>query len=49
LFLFLSVIKSCQTALAGFPKLVVQVNAGVMHGTADHIIADITGAGKKIA
>ena len=39
-----AVIELCQAAFAGFPEAVVQVDAGLMHGPADHIVADIPGA-----
>ena len=45
----LSVIDLRQATFAGFPETVVQVDAGLMHGPADHIIADIPGAGEEIA
>ena len=42
LFLFSSVIDLSKTALAGFPEAMVQVNACFVHGTADHIVADVS-------
>ena len=42
-------IDLCQTAFTGFPEAVVQIDTGLMHGPADHIVADITGAGEEIA
>ena len=50
LFTFASfaVVELCQTALAGFTETVVEVDAGFVHGAADHIIADIPGAGEEI-
>ena len=48
LFLF-AVVNLGKTAFAGFPEPVVQVDAGFLHGPADHIIADVTGAGEEIA
>ena len=42
-------VESSQTALAGFPKTVVQINARLVHSAADHIVADIPGAGEEIA
>ena len=38
-----------QTALTGFTETVIQVDAGLVHGTADHVIADISGTGQIIA
>ena len=45
----LSVIDLRQAAFAGFPEAVVQVDTGLMHGSTDHVIADIPGAGEEIA
>ena len=45
----LAVVELCQAAFAGFAEAVVEVDAGFMHGAADHIIADITGACEEIA
>ena len=44
-----AVIDLCQTAFAGFAEAVVEIDAGLVHGTADHIVADIPGAGEEIA
>ena len=48
-FCSLAVIKLGQAALAGFPEAVVQVHAGFPHGPADHVVADVPGAGEEIA
>ena len=42
--LLLSRVDLRQTALAGFPEAVVQIDAGFVHSPAHHIIADITRA-----
>ena len=47
--LFLSCVDLCQTTLAGLTEPVVQIHTGLMHGTAHHIIADITGTGQEEA
>ena len=39
--LFFSCVNLCQSALTGFTEAVVQIDAGLVHGTADHIIADV--------
>jgi len=38
-----------EAALAGFTEAVVQIDARLVHGTADHIVADIPGSGEEIA
>ena len=47
--LFSSGVELGQTAFAGFAETVVQVDAGLLHGPADHIVADVTGAGEEVA
>ena len=47
--LTLTVIELGEAAFAGFAEPVVKVHAGFLHGAANHIIADIPGAGKEIA
>ena len=47
--LFLSCVDLGQAAFAGFTETVVQIDAGLMHGPADHVVADVTGAGEEIA
>ena len=47
--LLLSCVNFCQTALTGLPETVVQIDTGLVHGTADHIIADVSGAGEEKA
>ena len=37
-----------QTALGSFPEPMVQVDAGFVHSPADHIVADIPGAGEEV-
>ena len=37
-----------QAALAGLPEAVAQIDAGIVHSPADHIVADVTGAGEVI-
>ena len=49
LFPALAVVELGQTAFAGFTEPMVQVHAGFLHGPANHIIADIPGAGEEIA
>ena len=41
---FVSCVDLGKAAFAGFAEAVVQIDAGLVHSTADHIIADITGA-----
>ena len=48
-FLFPSSVDFCQTAFTGFPEPVAQVGAGLMHGAADHIVTDISGACEEVA
>ena len=38
-----------KAAFAGFTEAVVQVDTGFLHGTADHVIADVSGAGEEVA
>ena len=38
-----------QTAFAGLTEAVAEVDAGLVHGTAHHIVADVTGAGEEVA
>ena len=38
-----------KAAFAGFPKTSVQVDAGFVHGPADHVVADVPGTGEEIA
>ncbi len=45
----LSVIELGQSAFAGFPEAVVQVDACLLHGPADHIVAYVSGAGEEVA
>ena len=45
----LAVIELCQSTFAGFTEAVIQMDAGFLHGPADHVIADISGAGEEIA
>lgn len=45
----LAAVEPCQTAFAGFAEPVVQIHAGFLHGSADHIVADVTRTGKEIA
>lgn len=45
----LSVVELGQTAFAGFLEAVVQMDAGFFHSPADHIVADISGAGEEVA
>lgn len=47
--LFAAVIDAGQATFAGFPELVVQVDTGVVHSAAYHIVADITRSGEEIA
>ena len=47
--LLFSCVDLGQTAFTGFPEAVVQIDTGLMHGPADHIVADITGAGEEVA
>ena len=42
-------IDLCQSAFAGFPEAAVQVDAGFVHGPANHVVADIPGAGEEVA
>ena len=49
LFAALAIINLCKAAFAGFTETVVQIDAGFVHGAADHIIADVTGAGEEVA
>ena len=44
-----AVIELGQAAFAGFAEAVVQVDAGFLHGPADHVIADVPGAGEQVA
>lgn len=46
---FPPVIEPGQTALAGLLILVAQVQPGLIHGLAYHIVADISGAAEEIA
>ena len=46
---FPSVIQLGKAALAGFPEAVIQIDAGLPHGAAHHVVADVPGAGEKIA
>ena len=46
---FVPGIELGKAALAGFAEAVVEVDARLVHGTADHVIADIPGAGEEIA
>ena len=46
---FFSGVDLCQAAFAGFPETVIQIDAGLVHGTADHVIADVPGAGEEKA
>ena len=48
-FYFFSAVDLGQAAFAGFPEPMVQIHTGFLHGPADHIIADIPGAGEEIA
>ena len=43
------VIQLGKAALAGFPEALVQVDAGFVHGPADHVIADVSGAREEVA
>ena len=45
---FLPVVEPGEAAFAGLFILVAQVQAGFLHGTADHIIADAPGAGEEV-
>ena len=46
---FAAGVDFCQSAFAGFPETVIQIDTGFVHGTADHIIADVPGAGEEVA
>lgn len=47
--LFPSGVDLGQTAFAGFTEAVAEIDAGFVHGTAHHIVADIAGAGEEVA
>ena len=47
-FLFLSCINLGKTAFAGLAETVIQVNAGLVHSAADHIITDVSGTGEEV-
>ena len=49
IFCALAVVKLGQTAFAGFPETVIQIDACFLHGPAHHVIADVTGAGEEVA
>ena len=49
LFVILPCVDLGEAAFAGFPEAVVQVDAGFLHSPADHIIADVPGAGEEVA
>ena len=44
-----AVIELGEAAFGGFPEAVVQVYTCLLHGPADHIVADISGACQEIA
>ena len=44
-----AVVELGQAAFAGFPEAVVQVDAGLLHGPADHVVADVSGACQEVA
>ena len=48
-FLCVSFVDPGETAFAGLPVLLPQVDAGVQHGLADHVIADVSGGIQEIA
>ena len=43
--LLFSGVDLSQTTFAGLTEAVVQVNTGLVHSAADHIVADVSGAG----
>jgi len=45
----LAVVELGKAAFAGFPEPMIQIHAGFLHGPADHVVADVTGAGQEIA
>ena len=45
----LAVVQLGEAAFAGFPEPVIQVDAGFLHGPADHVVTDVTGTGEEIA
>ena len=47
--LLLSGVDLGQAAFAGFAEAVAQVDAGLVHGPADHVVADVTGTGEEVA
>ena len=47
--LLLAIINLRQAAFAGFPEAVVEIDAGLVHSAAYHVIADVPGAGEEIA
>ena len=38
-----------EAPFAGLPEAVVKVDAGLLHGPAHHVIADVPGAGEEVA
>ena len=44
-----SVVELGKTAFAGFPETMVQIDTGFLHGPADHVVADVSGAGEEVA
>ena len=49
LFGLLACVDLSQAAFAGFTETMVQIDAGFVHGTANHIIADVSRAREEIA
>ena len=37
-----AVVKLCKAAFTGFAEAVIQMDAGLLHGPADHVIADVS-------
>lgn len=49
LWLFATGVDTGKAAFTGFAELMIEMNAGIVHGTAHHIIANVSWTGEEIA